>query len=275
MQESDREGGKRRFNRQDLEVRALGGKRQPGFRKDRKEAPGFKETEPCLGGKGGYSGARIVQSAGTKYIHNERPKRAFPWRQRPQFVHQLSKLDPPPSSPWILRAHHNNVLVIVNLFKGQPLICKRADSLCDDEVDVSLAQFKVQSFRLCGHEMKHYARMAAGQVTIRAGKLRALAVTTEERLDLLPNLPTVGEFLPGYEASGWSGLAAPRGTPSEIIERLNGEINAGLADPKLRARFTDLGSTLFAGSPGDLGKHIAEEIEKWGKVIRIANIKPD
>jgi tripartite-type tricarboxylate transporter receptor subunit TctC len=110
---------------------------------------------------------------------------------------------------------------------------------------------------------------------IKSGQLRALAVTTAARSEALPDVPAVGEFVPGYEASGWSGVCAPRNTSMEIIERLNKTINAGLADPKMRARFADLGATTLAGSSGSFGTLIAEETEKWGKVIRAANIKPD
>jgi tripartite-type tricarboxylate transporter receptor subunit TctC len=110
---------------------------------------------------------------------------------------------------------------------------------------------------------------------IRAGTLRALAVTTATRLEALPDLPTVGDFVPGYEASAVDGIGAPAGTPALIIDRLNKEINAGLADTKLRARLIDMGATILAGSPGDYAKLIAEETEKWGKVIRAANIKPE
>jgi tripartite-type tricarboxylate transporter receptor subunit TctC len=110
---------------------------------------------------------------------------------------------------------------------------------------------------------------------IRAGRLRALAVTTATRSDTLPDIPTVGEFLPGYEASGWFGIGAPKNTPVEIIEKLNREINAGLAEPKMKARLADLGGTPLLGSPADFGKLIADETEKWAKVIRAANIKAD
>jgi tripartite-type tricarboxylate transporter receptor subunit TctC len=110
---------------------------------------------------------------------------------------------------------------------------------------------------------------------IRAGKLRPLAVTTATRLEVLPDIPTVGEFVPGYEASGWQGIGAPRNTPPEIIERLHQGVNAALADPNFKARLADLGAIVLAGSPADFKKHIAEEIEKWGKVIRAANIKPE
>ena len=110
---------------------------------------------------------------------------------------------------------------------------------------------------------------------IRAGRLRALAVTSATRSDALPGIPTVAEFLPGYEASGWFGIGAPKNTPVEIIEKLNREINAGLAEPKMKARLADLGGTPLFGSPADFGKLIADETEKWGKVIRTANIKVD
>jgi tripartite-type tricarboxylate transporter receptor subunit TctC len=108
---------------------------------------------------------------------------------------------------------------------------------------------------------------------IRAGNLRALAVTTAKRSEVLPNLLTVAEFLPGYEASSWQGLAAPRNTPSEIIDTLNKEINAGFADSKFKARLADLGGTPLAGPSADFGKFIVEEIAKWATVIKFANIK--
>jgi len=110
---------------------------------------------------------------------------------------------------------------------------------------------------------------------IKAGKLRALAVTTATRSKALPDLPTVSEFVPGYETSSWSGIGAPWNTPTGIVDRLNKEINAALADPKIKARFADLGGTVLPGSPADFGQLIAESVEKWGKVIRAANIKPD
>jgi tripartite-type tricarboxylate transporter receptor subunit TctC len=110
---------------------------------------------------------------------------------------------------------------------------------------------------------------------IRSGKLRALAVTTATRSDALPDIPTVAEFVPGYEASNWYGLGAPKNTPAEVVAKLNKEINAGLADPKLRARLADLGGTVLAGSPADFGKLIADETEKWGKVVKFVGIKAD
>ena len=117
--------------------------------------------------------------------------------------------------------------------------------------------------------------MAASLEHIRAGRLRALAVTTATRLEPLPDLPTVGEFVPGFEASSMNGLGAPKRTPAEIVDKLNKEINAALADPKIKARIADLGLMPLVGSPADLEKLIADETEKWGKVIRAANIKPN
>jgi tripartite-type tricarboxylate transporter receptor subunit TctC len=108
---------------------------------------------------------------------------------------------------------------------------------------------------------------------IKTGRLRALAVTTATRLDALPDIPTVGEFVPGYEASTWYGVGTLKAAPAEIIEKLNKEINASLADPKLQARLTDLGGTVMMGSPADFGKFIADEIEKWAKVIKFSGAK--
>jgi tripartite-type tricarboxylate transporter receptor subunit TctC len=110
---------------------------------------------------------------------------------------------------------------------------------------------------------------------IGTGRLRPLAVTTAARSEALPDLPTVGDFLPGYETSAWFGLGAPRNTPAAIIEKLNKEINVGLADPRLKARFSDLGATVFMGSPTDFAKFIADDTDKWVKVIKFANIKPE
>jgi tripartite-type tricarboxylate transporter receptor subunit TctC len=110
---------------------------------------------------------------------------------------------------------------------------------------------------------------------VRSGRLRALAVTTAKRAGVLPEIPTIGEFVSGYEAAGWQGIVAPRGTPAEIIARLNQEINAGLADATIKARVSDLGAVPFANSPDEFGKFIVEYTEKWAKVIRDANIKPE
>jgi tripartite-type tricarboxylate transporter receptor subunit TctC len=120
-----------------------------------------------------------------------------------------------------------------------------------------------------------FANPAQSIQYIRAGKLRALAITTATRLEALPDIPTIGEFVPGYEASSVFGLGAPKNTPAEIIDKLNKEINATLADPKFKARLADLDGTVLGGSPADFGKLIAEETEKWGKVVKFANIKPD
>jgi tripartite-type tricarboxylate transporter receptor subunit TctC len=100
-------------------------------------------------------------------------------------------------------------------------------------------------------------------------------VTTATRSDALPDLPTIGEFVPGYEASGWYGIVVPKGTPAKIVEKLNKEISAGLADPKMKARLADLGGTVLPGSPADFGKLIADETEKWGKVVKSTGIKAD
>jgi tripartite-type tricarboxylate transporter receptor subunit TctC len=110
---------------------------------------------------------------------------------------------------------------------------------------------------------------------IRAGKLRALAVATAMRSEVLPNVPTVGEFLPGYEASGWVGVVAPKNAPTEIIEKLNKELNAALADPRIKARIAELGTAVFPTSPSEFGNFIAEETEKWGNFIRALNIKAE
>jgi tripartite-type tricarboxylate transporter receptor subunit TctC len=110
---------------------------------------------------------------------------------------------------------------------------------------------------------------------IRAGRLRALAVTTPARQEALPDIPTVSEFVPGYEYTGWVGVGVPRGTPVEIIEKLSGEINAGLADSKIKARLAELGGTTLAVSRTEFEELIAEQTGRWAKVIRTANIKPD
>jgi len=110
---------------------------------------------------------------------------------------------------------------------------------------------------------------------IKAGKLRGLAVTSAARSDVLPDLPTVADVLPGYEASAWYGLGAPKGTPAEFIDKVNTAMNAVLADPKSQARFADLGASLLPGSPAEFGKLVADETEKWGKVVKFAGVKPD
>jgi tripartite-type tricarboxylate transporter receptor subunit TctC len=120
-----------------------------------------------------------------------------------------------------------------------------------------------------------FANPAQSIQYIRTGKLRALAITTAGRSETLPNIPTVGEFVPGYEATSFFGFGAPKNTPAEIIDKLNKEINAGLADRNIKARLADLDGMVLGGSPADFGKLIAGETEKWGKVIRAANIKTE
>jgi tripartite-type tricarboxylate transporter receptor subunit TctC len=110
---------------------------------------------------------------------------------------------------------------------------------------------------------------------VKAGQLRPLAVTTATRSEALPDVPSVGDFVPGYEASTWYGVGVPKNTPADVIDKLNKEINAALADPNMKARLADLGGTALAGSPADFGKFIADETEKWAKVIRAANIKAE
>ena len=110
---------------------------------------------------------------------------------------------------------------------------------------------------------------------IKAGKLRPLAVTGATRSEALPDIPTVGDFVPGFEASALQGIGAPKDTPAEIVDKLNKEINAGLADPRLKARFADLGATVFVVSPADFGKFIADETEKWAKVIKFAGARAE
>ncbi len=128
---------------------------------------------------------------------------------------------------------------------------------------------------LGGQVQVFFSPVAASMAFIKAGKLRSLAVTTAVRSESLPNLPTVGDFVPGYEAGGWEGVGAPKNTSAEIIDRLNKEINAALADPMMRARLADLGGMVLPGSPSDFGKLVAEETEKWGKVVKFAGIKPE
>ena len=128
---------------------------------------------------------------------------------------------------------------------------------------------------LGGQVQVYFGALPASIEYIKTGRLRALAVTSAARVEELPDIPAVSEFVPGYEAFNWFGVGAPRNTPAEIIDRLNKEINAGLADPNLKARLRNLGVTTVAGSPADLGKFIADETEKWAKVIKIAGIKAE
>ncbi len=128
---------------------------------------------------------------------------------------------------------------------------------------------------IAGHVQVVFAPVSEAIPHIKAGKLRALAVTTAARLEVLPDVPTVGEFVPGYEASGFAGIGAPRNTPAEIIALLNRELNAGLADGKIKARIVELGGTVLGGTPAEFGKILSEATEKWARVIKFAGIKAD
>jgi tripartite-type tricarboxylate transporter receptor subunit TctC len=128
---------------------------------------------------------------------------------------------------------------------------------------------------VAGQVQVGFATMTASIAFIRADRLRPLAVCTTKRSEALPDVPTVAEFVPGFEASSWFGIAAPKGTPAEIIERLNRETNAGLGDPTIKARLADMGGMRLSGSPMEFGKLIADETEKWGNVIRAAHIKAE
>ena len=126
-----------------------------------------------------------------------------------------------------------------------------------------------------GHLQVIFCPVSEGIEHIKAGKLRALAVTTAARLDVFPDLPTVGDFVPGYEASGFAGIGAPRNTPAEIIDLLNKELNAGVADAKVKARIFELGGSVLGGSPAEFGTILSEATEKWAKVIKFAGIKTE
>jgi tripartite-type tricarboxylate transporter receptor subunit TctC len=128
---------------------------------------------------------------------------------------------------------------------------------------------------LSGQVQVIFAPVSESIQQIKAGKLRALAVTTAARLDVLPDVPTVAEFVPGYEASGFAGIGVPKGTPAEIIDKLNKELNAGLADAKIKGRIVELGGTVTGGSPAEFGKIVADATEKWAKVIKFAGVKAE
>jgi len=128
---------------------------------------------------------------------------------------------------------------------------------------------------LGGQLQVYFAPISAGIEYVKAGKLRALAVTTATRVAALPDIPPIADFVPGYEVSAWYGIVAPKNTPAAIVETLNKEIDAGLTDPKLKARLADLGSSPFVGSPEAFGKFLTDETEKWAKVVKFANIKAD
>jgi len=128
---------------------------------------------------------------------------------------------------------------------------------------------------LGGRVQVSFEALPASLELIKAGKLRPLAVTTSTRVAALPDIPPIADFLPGYESSGWSGVAAPKNTPMEIVDKLNKEINAGVADPKIKARLADIGVETFTGSPSDFGRFIANETEKWAKVVKFSGAKVD
>jgi len=128
---------------------------------------------------------------------------------------------------------------------------------------------------LAGQVQVIFSSFPAAIEYIRAGKPRALAVTTAKRFEGAPDIPTVGDVVPGYESSQWYGVGVPKNTPVEIVDKLNKEINAGLANPKLRAQLADLGGTALPGSPAEFGKLIAEETEKWAKVVKFSGANPD
>ncbi|MBV8536812.1 MAG: tripartite tricarboxylate transporter substrate binding protein, partial [Alphaproteobacteria bacterium] len=131
---------------------------------------------------------------------------------------------------------------------------------------------QAQTGVVAGQVQVYFGPVSAALPFVRQGQLRALAVTTAQRSDALPDVPTVGETVRGYEASGWFGLGAPRKTPADIVARINREVNAALADPKMKAQLADLGGTAFASTPAEFGRFLAEDTAKWAKVIRTAGI---
>jgi tripartite-type tricarboxylate transporter receptor subunit TctC len=212
------------------------------------------------------------------------------------FVRDIAPIAAISRAPNVMVVHPsvpaNTVPEFIAYAKANPGKINMASSGVGTSIHMSGELFKLMS----GINMQHVpyrgsgpmlTDLLAGQVQIafdnlqpsiphiRAGKLRALAVTTATRSDALPDLPTVGDFVPGYEASTWNGVCAPKNTPAEFIDKLSREINAGLADPTIKARLAEMGARVVPGSPADFGKLIADEIEKWGKVIRAANIKAD
>src|SRR5262249_47137305 len=142
-------------------------------------------------------------------------------------------------------------------------------------VNIVHVPYRGQAPALAGQVHVMFPNIVAPIEYTKAGRLRALAVTAATRSDVLPDIPTVGEFVPGYEASGWSGFGSPKSTPTEVIDKLNREINTALADLKIKAQLADLGATPLVGSPADFGKLIKDDTEKWAKVIPAANIKPE
>jgi tripartite-type tricarboxylate transporter receptor subunit TctC len=140
---------------------------------------------------------------------------------------------------------------------------------------VNLVHVPYRTELLGGQVQVMFDTMVQSVGYIKAGQLRALAVAIAARSEVLPDLPTVAEFVPGYAADNWYGVGAPKNTPVEIVDKLSKEINAGLADPKIKARLADLGGMVLGGSPVDFRKHIADETEKWGKVVKFSGAKVD
>jgi hypothetical protein len=170
----------------------------------------------------------------------------------------------PMGVPYILERHRGNTThVSGELFKIMTGV---------DMVHVPYRDLPYSDL-IAGRVQVYFSPIPAAIEHIRAGTLRALAVTATSRVDALPDIPTMADFIPGFEAIGWAGVGAPKKTPAEIIEKLNKEINAGLADPKINARFADLGSTPILLSPAAFRKFVTDEVEKWAKVIRAANIR--
>jgi len=128
---------------------------------------------------------------------------------------------------------------------------------------------------IAGNVQLYFAGMPETIEYVRSGKVRAIAVGTRERAEALPDVPTVADVVPGFESSIWFGLSAPRNTATEIVDKLNREVTAGLADHKIKARYAELGSAVFPTSPADFRKFIADEVEKWAKVVKFANVKPE
>lgn len=146
-------------------------------------------------------------------------------------------------------------------------------------VDLVIVAYRAEAQMLTdligGQLQVGFSGISSSLENIRAGKLRALAMAGAGRFEALPDIPTIGEFVPGYEASGWCGIVAPKNTPSEVIDKLNREVNAALADPKFKARLADVGVVALASSPAQFGKLIVDETEKWGRVVKFAGIKPE
>jgi tripartite-type tricarboxylate transporter receptor subunit TctC len=202
--------------------------------------------------------ASVMRVAAVVMVHPSVPAKTIP-----EFI-AYAKANPGKinmSSPGIGSANH----VFGELFKMMT------------GVDLVHVPYRTSQFPdlLSGQVQVTFNPLPSSLEFIRAGKLRALAVTTAQRQDVLPDVPTVGDFVPGYEATAWFGIGVPKATPAEIVDKLNREINAGLADAAFKARLIDLGGQPFASSPGDFAAFIAAETDKWAKVVKFAGIKPE